>query len=147
MMSSFFMKLITVCVFLLSLSLTAWHSDSHIGDSNEDAGWTCDLCTFQNKYTQRSCEACTMPFLSAGNQMGYSNNGTFVQPSPVYMPMHSLPYHPNNNNINNNNNMPYLYYQPTSMPPMHPPSQFYSSSLPDPQSMYSRFWLIGDRIE
>lgn len=79
-----------------------------------------------------------MPFLSAGNnQMGY-NNGVIVPPSPPYpltpympMPMHSLPY-------NNNNNMPYLYYQPTSMPSMSP--QFYSTpSLPDPKSMHSRF--------
>ncbi|XP_055312101.1 uncharacterized protein LOC129574307 isoform X2 [Sitodiplosis mosellana] len=51
--------------FISTSTITQSPLDSHFGESNEDAGWTCDLCTFQNKYTQRSCEACTMPFLSA----------------------------------------------------------------------------------
>lgn len=118
-------------------------SNPPFSEGNEDAGWTCDLCTFQNKYTQRTCEACTMPFLSAGNQMGY-NNGIFVPPTqppyplthympmPMPMPMHSLPYSPHNNN-----NMPYVYCQPHSLPPQYYPTT--QSLAPISQSMYSRF--------
>ncbi|XP_031629220.1 probable basic-leucine zipper transcription factor N isoform X2 [Contarinia nasturtii] len=79
---------------------------------NEDADWICNLCTFQNKYTQQTCEACTMPFLSAGNHQN--------------LPMYSLPSHNNNsntinnnlhnNNNDNNNNMLQLYNQPSSLP-------------------------------
>lgn len=128
-----------------------------MNETNEETGWTCDLCTFQNKYTQQTCEACAKPFLSAGNQMGFYVQSPMIStPLPLrvplpsstyplthYMPMHSLPYsynnaHNHNNNNNNNINTTYLYYQPTSMPP-----QFYpgAPAIPgtDQQSMHSRF--------
>lgn len=45
----------------------SWNfSNPNISERNSEAGWTCNSCTFQNKISQRNCEACTMPFLSAG---------------------------------------------------------------------------------
>lgn len=135
----------------------------HLNETYAGTGWICDLCTFQNKYTQQTCEACTKPFLSAGNQMGYNTNGLYVQspvlssslpyppmsqPLPPYMSMpiqmHPLPYAPYNhsNNFinNNNNNMPYIYYQPSSMPTQfYPPASTSTSVATDPQSMHSQF--------
>lgn len=107
---------------------------SHPNEPNtreDQSGWECNLCTFRNKVRQRECEACAMPFLSAGNAMGY--NGSYMQSSPpsypltqyVPMPMHSLPYQ-------QQNNMPlhYLMYQPASLQPMQ---QSQSSIVPNPQ--------------
>lgn len=124
---------------------------SQINSNPNQEDWICDLCTFQNKYTQRSCEACTMPFLSAGNHIDYNNSGIFApmpmqlpSPSPLqsqsmllpqqsyplthYMPM-QMPYslHNNNNhnntNTNNNNNIPYVHSN--YYRPQSLPPQFY----------------------
>lgn len=81
--------------------------------TTDNCGWTCNLCTFQNKYTQRTCEACTMPFLSAGN-IDYSAQLMLSLPiqsqsTANYLPIQSLP-------VTEHNSLPlhYLVYQPTT---------------------------------
>lgn len=145
MICFFFFAVLSNQMFKLTIfhffCLSRVNSNRSFNESNEE-GWVCDLCTFQNKYTQRTCEACTMPFLSAGNHMDY-NSGIFapmvpspLQPLPLqsqslqpppsyplphYMPMPmQMPYSLHNNN---NNIPPYVhssYYRPQAMPP-----QFY----------------------
>lgn len=93
--------------------------------TTENCGWTCNLCTFQNKYTQRTCEACTMPFLSAGN---IDYNGQLMLSLPMqpqsnahYMPMQSMPI-PQQHNNNNNIPVHYLIYKPATIVQANPSS-------------------------
>lgn len=88
-----------------------------VGTSDEAPGWQCNMCTFRNKLTQRKCELCAMPFLSAGNTMAY--NGPYMQTLQSYPLTHYVPVpyqQPNSLPVH------YLIYQPTSLPPP-PPSQ------------------------
>lgn len=119
-------------------------------ESNED-GWVCDLCTFQNKYTQRTCEACTMPFLTAGNHMDY-NCGTFesmpmhMPPSPLQAPLQSQSLQPQQS-------YPLTHYMPMPMPMQMPYSlhnnnnniqYVHSSYYRPPQSMPPQFYVYDN---
>lgn len=84
--------------------------------SEESSGWNCNTCTFRNKLTQRNCELCAMPFLSAGIGMNpiynYSilPNATPKCPLTQYAQMPMPSYSPQNYYPQ----MPYVVYQPSN---------------------------------
>lgn len=86
--------------------------------SEGPSGWNCNMCTFRNKLTQRNCELCAMPFLSAGIGMNPMYNCSILPtatpsfPLTHYAQMSMPPHSPQHYYYPR---MPYVVYQPSNL--------------------------------